>query len=232
MLHYGPSCQYHPWCWNREFSFKSQFPESDCTRKESRQLILTCPQIGDSSLSKLAKFDTPEQVNSFLDLFYERGYTHLDTARLYAPEAPGTSEARLGTVEAGKRFTIDTKAMFTGPDTNAHSKDKILESIHDSLEALGQAQVNVYYLHMPDRTTPFEDAHEAFDEAYQAGKIKQFGISNHTPEEVEQFVARSSAKGFIKPTVYQGQYNPLVRGGEKELFPLLRKHGIAFYAWR
>lgn len=122
--------------------------------------------------------------------------------------------------------------MFTGPDTNTHSKAKLLESVQDSLEALGQAEVNVYYLHLPDRTSPFEDAHEALNEAYQAGKIKQFGISNHTPEEVEQFVARSKTKGLIKPSVYQGQYNPLVRGGEKELFPVLRKHGIAFYAFR
>lgn len=92
--------------------------------------------------------------------------------------------------------------------------------------------MNVYYLHVPERSTPFEDAHEALDEAHRAGKIKKFGISNHTPEEVEQFIARADTKGLVKPTVYQGQYNALVRGGEKELFPLLRKHGIVFYAYR
>jgi aflatoxin B1 aldehyde reductase len=36
---------------------------------------------------------------------------------------------------------------------------------------------------------------------------------------------------LVKPSVYQGQYNTIVRGGEKKLFPLLRKYGIAFYAF-
>lgn len=196
-------------------------------------IILGAGTIGDSAKTPLAKFDSPEQVNPLLDLLYERGIRQIDTARGYAPLAPGSSEQRLGAVEAGKRFAIDSKALFTGPgDTGMHSKDKVRESVRASLEALGQAQVNVYYLHAPDRATPFEDAHEALDEAFRAGHIKQFGISNHTPEEVEQFVARANTKGLVAPTVYQGHYNPIVRGGEKELFPLLRKHGIAFYAYR
>lgn len=180
----------------------------------------------------IAKFDTPEQVNSLLDAFHERGYHLLDTARFYAPGAPESSEQRLGAVEAGKRFKIDSKAMWNPASPGWHTKEKILESVQASLDALKQPQVNVYYLHMPERSTPFEDAHEGLTEAHRAGKIKEFGISNHTPEEVEQFVSRARAKGFVKPTVYQGQYNPIVRGGEKQLFPLLRKHGIRFYAWR
>lgn len=180
----------------------------------------------------MAKLDTPEKVNRLLDIFYARGYRRIDTARIYAPGAPGTSERRLGTVDAGKRFTIDSKAMIDSEGSGFHSKAKILESVQDSLSALKQPQMNVYYLHLPERITPFEEAHEGLNEAYQTGKIKQFGISNHTPEEVEQFVSLSNTKGFVKPTVYQGQYNPIVRGAEKDLFPVLRKHGIAFYAYR
>lgn len=37
--------------------------------------------------------------------------------------------------------------------------------------------------------------------------------------------------GVPTPTVYQGGYNALHRGIEPELLPLLRKHGIAYYAW-
>lgn len=39
-------------------------------------------------------------------------------------------------------------------------------------------------------------------------------------------------KGYVNPTVYQGLYNALARDSEKELIPLLRKHGCAFYAFR
>jgi len=38
-------------------------------------------------------------------------------------------------------------------------------------------------------------------------------------------------KGYTKPKVYQGQYNILAREAESDLFPLLRKHGIAFAAY-
>ncbi|KAJ4414971.1 hypothetical protein N0V82_007620 [Gnomoniopsis sp. IMI 355080] len=195
----------------------------------SINVILGAASIGDSAASKFPKFDTPEQVNSLLNLFYERGYRHIDTARGYAPGAPGTSEPRLGAVDAGKRFTIDTKAMAAGD--HPHSKDKIIENVDVSVKELRIPQVNVYYLHMPDRTTPLEEAVAGMDAAYKAGKIKQFGVSNHTPDEVEQLVKISEEKGYIKPTVYQGQYNAIVRGGEKDLFPVLRKHNIAFYAY-
>jgi aflatoxin B1 aldehyde reductase len=35
----------------------------------------------------------------------------------------------------------------------------------------------------------------------------------------------------VPPTVYQGNYNAVSRLPEKELFPLLREHNIAFYAY-
>lgn len=164
-------------------------------------------------------------------MFYDRGYRHLDTARAYAPGAPGTSEPRLGAVDAGRRFIIDTKAMARGAE-HPHSKEKILENVSISLDALQVEQVNTYYLHAPDRTTPLEDTCAGINEAYEAGKFRHFGVSNHSPEEVEQIMSICAEKDYVRPTVYQGQYNPIVRGGEKQLFPVLRKHNIAFYAYR
>ncbi len=37
--------------------------------------------------------------------------------------------------------------------------------------------------------------------------------------------------GFVVPSVYQGNYNPVARRTEDEIFPVLRKHNIAFYAY-
>lgn len=169
-------------------------------------------------------------MTAYLDAFHDRGGRQLDTARTYSPHAPGSSETRLGTIEAGKRFAIDTKVVSFLP--GSHTKDKIAKSVDTSLELLKIPTINIEYLHVPDRTTPFEETVEAMNEAYKAGKFKQFGLSNFTAEEVEKVLSICEERGFIKPSVYQGQYNPIVRSGEKELFPLLRKHGIAFYAWR
>ncbi|KAK7408400.1 hypothetical protein QQX98_009440 [Neonectria punicea] len=148
---------------------------------------------------------------------------------MYSPLAPGSSEPRLGAVAAGDRFAVDTKVISREPGD--HSKQNILRDINDSLEALKVKQINIEYLHVPDRATSFEEPCEAMDQAYREGKIKHWGISNYTAEEVQKFVDICEEHGFVKPSVYQGQYNPVVRGGEKELFPVLRKHGIAFYAF-
>jgi aryl-alcohol dehydrogenase-like predicted oxidoreductase len=60
----------------------------------------------------------------------------------------------------------------------------------------------------------------------------KIGISNYTAKGVEEFLSVCDKNGWTKPTVYQGQYNAVCRKRETELFPLLRKHGIKFYAYR
>jgi aflatoxin B1 aldehyde reductase len=39
-------------------------------------------------------------------------------------------------------------------------------------------------------------------------------------------------KGYVKPSVYQGQYNLFCRTYEDALFPVLRKYGMHFAAFR
>lgn len=193
-------------------------------------LLTKLSQIGDKSKDPMARFDSPEEVTAFLEAYHKRGGRQVDTARLYSPHAPGSSEHRLGIAEAGKTFAIDTKVFSLAP--GSHTKEKIEENLKESLSELKIPQINIEYLHSPDRTTPFEETLEAVDKAYKQGKFKQFGLSNYTAEEVEKILQICEEKGWVKPTVYQGQYNPIVRSGEKELLPLLRKHNMAFYAWR
>lgn len=178
----------------------------------------------------MARFDKPEDVSALLDAVQKRGYLYIDTARDYSANAPGTSEPRLGHAGAGQRFTIDSKVHSRDP--GSHSKEGIAKSIDESLEALKVRQVNIMYLHLPDRATPFEETCAAMNKAHREGKFKRFGLSNYSAEEVQKFVAICEEHGYVKPSAYQGQYNPIVRGAEENLFPVLRKHGIAFYAWR
>ncbi|KAH8888065.1 aflatoxin B1 aldehyde reductase member 2 [Thozetella sp. PMI_491] len=199
------------------------------TGKSPLNLILGTGNVGDTTIDPLARFDTPDEVEAFLQVFAARGYYQVDTARGYSPHAPGTSEPRLGAVNAGQRFVIDSKVSSLEP--GSHSKENILKEIDISLEALKIKKIHTEFLHVPDRTSKFEDACEAMDQAHKEGKIEHWGISNYTAEEVQKFVDICEERGFVKPSVYQGQYNPIVRGGEKELFPILRKYGISFYAY-
>ncbi|KAH8124090.1 hypothetical protein ACSS6W_004191 [Trichoderma asperelloides] len=192
-------------------------------------VILGAGNLGDRKVDKTVRYDTPDEVNAYLNAFYNRGYRQIDTARVYSTGAPGTSEPRLGAVGAGEKFIIDTKVLSREP--GSHKRENIAQEIEISLEALQIAQINILYLHQPDRATPFEETCEAIDAAYKAGKFKKFGLSNFTADEVKQVLEICERRSFVKPSVYEGQYNPVVRGGEKELFPLLRRHNISFYAW-
>lgn len=88
------------------------------------------------------------------------------------------------------------------------------------------------FLHVPDRHTPFEDTAKAMNDAFKQGKFEQFGLSNYSASEVKRFIEICEQNGYVKPSVFEGHYNAIVRGGEKELFPLLRQHNIAFFAYR
>jgi len=48
---------------------------------------------------------------------------------------------------------------------------------------------------------------------------------------LEEWLKVADVNGYVKPTIYQGQYNLLCRGLERNILPLLRKHGIAFSAF-
>jgi len=97
------------------------------------------------------------------------------------------------------------------------------------------AQVDVYSIHFPDRSenrsANLEDMLKGINDAYKAAYFNRFGLSNYTAIEVEQVHKICKEKGYVLPTVYQGNYSAAARRVEKELFPTLRRLKIAFYVY-
>lgn len=159
------------------------------------------------------------------DLLEKHGVKAIDTAELYAG-----SEAELGKLGAPKRFSIDSKwrGGFAGPD---EATDDIVAHAKESLTRLGVSSVDVYYVHLPPNVRTHEDIVEAMQQLHVAGKIKRFGLSNFTAEDVEKIHTLCTQKGYILPSVYEGHYSAVGRKQETLLFPTLRKLGIAFYSY-
>lgn len=86
-------------------------------------------------------------------------------------------------------------------------------------------------MHSPDTRVPFEETISGFDALYKAGTIKRFGLSNYTPEQVEEVIKVCQEKGLVLPSVFQGSYSAVARLAEDKLLPILREHGISFYAY-
>lgn len=159
----------------------------------------------------------------------------IDTARLYGG---GTSEQYLGKIDwKGKGFKMETKLapnVHLPPSMQtvgiiSHSPEDLRKHLDISLKALNTDTIEMWYLHAPDRTTPYEVTMKAVNDLYKEGKFKRFGISNYASWEVAEIVGICKAHGYIQPTAYQGIYNAIHRMVEPELLPCLRKFGISFY---
>ncbi|KAL5423643.1 hypothetical protein PMIN06_001869 [Paraphaeosphaeria minitans] len=160
-----------------------------------------------------------------LDILQKAGVKVIDTARAYI----GSEEA-IGKLEGRTNFTIDTK-LLGGISKGNLGKDQVTRDIDDSLQKLGVDQVDILYIHAPDDATPIADTLAGIDSAFKEGKFRRFGLSNFTAQQVQEMYDVASEKGYVKPTVYQGNYSPVARHLETLLFPTLRKLGIAFYAY-
>ncbi|KAI0783921.1 Aldo/keto reductase [Irpex lacteus] len=168
-----------------------------------------------------------KEIEKILDIFQAHGHNELDTARFYGD---GTSEEVLGEIGWQKRGIIaETKLYPTaanfrfrepppGIELASHSPDDLRRYLDKSLKALQADSIELWYLHAPDRTTPYEDTFRAVNELYKEGKFKRFGISNYYSWEVAEIVTLCKYNGWIQPTEV-----------EPELFPALRKFGISFY---
>lgn len=170
-----------------------------------------------------AGFRGPEKLQSALDVVKAVGIREIDTAELY-----GTNEVDLGTVGAAENFIISTKnpgGWIPG------ALENITTQVNASLDKLKTKQVDILYIHGPDRTAVLDDWVPEVDALHRAGKFRRFGVSNFSPAEVRALHTYARSKGLVLPTVYQGNYNAVSRSIDDTLFPVLRELGIAFYAY-
>ncbi|KAL7413851.1 NADP-dependent oxidoreductase domain-containing protein [Mrakia frigida] len=112
-----------------------------------------------------------------------------------------------------------------------HTEESIRACIKASFEALRVDSVPLWYLHGPDRSTPWAETFGATDKLFKEGKFERLGISNYKASEVEEILSLCDEKGWCKPTVYQGPYNAIQRQIEPELIPVMRKWGMSLIAF-
>ncbi len=65
------------------------------------------------------------------------------------------------------------------------SYEHIVESAVRSLKALGTDYLDVLLLHRPDALVEPEEVARAFDHLESTGKVRAFGVSNHTPRQID-----------------------------------------------
>jgi predicted oxidoreductase len=65
------------------------------------------------------------------------------------------------------------------------SYEHIMGQVDGSLKALDTDYIDVLLLHRPDALVEPEEVARAFDELEASGKVRAFGVSNHTPRQID-----------------------------------------------
>lgn len=167
-------------------------------------------------------------VGEFLRIYGNAGGTELDTAYVYNE---GLCERLLGEAleKSEWSFSIATKVnpRISGRLDGAAAH----KQVNESLERLRRPSVDTVYLHFPDPATPVEDVLAAMADLHRQGKFRELGLSNFPAWMVADVWRICEREGWVKPTLYEGMYNPIARRAETELNACLNRFGMRFYAY-
>lgn len=166
-----------------------------------------------------------EMVNACLDA----GVNFFDTANVYNQ---GASETILGRALKGRRDRVVLASKVAGKmgpaaDQAGLSRAAILRAADESLQRLQTDYLDLYYLHWPDYSVPFEESLGAMQELVKAGKVRHVAASNFASWQIVQLRWLAEKKQLPAIGVTQPMFNLLARGIEQEFLPMCREFGVA-----
>lgn len=127
-----------------------------------------------------------KEVSNLIHTALDNGIHFFDHADIYAD---GKSEEVFA--KAIERNTIIREDLMIQTKCGIcdgyfdFSKEHILESVDGSLKRLNTDYIDVLLLHRPDTLVEPEEVAEAFDILQTSGKVRNFGVSNQNPMQIE-----------------------------------------------
>jgi aryl-alcohol dehydrogenase-like predicted oxidoreductase len=166
----------------------------------------------------------------------DAGMTLIDTADAYCLDASETGHnerliARALREWAGPRDTVlvATKGGIVrgGGRWDQDGRPSHLKAACEaSLQALGVAQIELYQLHAPDPSVPFEESVGALAELQRSGKIRWIGLSNVSVNQIQR------AERIAPVASVQNRLNPFFREALADgVVEYCGARGIAFLAY-
>ena len=214
------------------------------------QLGQTGEQVSQLALGAMLMGTLTDEATSIqmLDRYLGAGGSFIDTADCYAwwprrGSQAGESELLLGRWlrQSGHRDQIflATKGSAMPRDIDrlwgdsdepdwdlAHrtfvgaGADTLRRALDSSLQRLGVDHIDLYYVHVDDRSTPLEETLEALAGMVRSGKVRYVGWSNVRTWRLERIRQLSAQNGWPAPVALQQQHSYLRRRAG------LRNHSI------
>jgi diketogulonate reductase-like aldo/keto reductase len=155
----------------------------------------------------------------------EIGYTHFDTAEMYAS---GHSEELLG--RAIRESNAPRKSLFiTSKVTPSHLKyDQVLNSCDNSLLRLQMEYIDLYLIHWPQTGMNLQETFRALNKLVQDGKVKHLGVSNFNLKLLKQSQEYSETPILANQVPYSLSDRSYVKNG---ILEYCQKNDILFTAY-
>jgi len=146
------------------------------------------------------------------------GYKHIDTAQAYGNELYVGNAIGQSDVERDKIF-LTTKAHWE------HLKPKeVISRFDESINKLKTDYVDLFLIHWPSpHGVPMKETLDAMLELKDKGQVKHIGVSNFTPEQMEEALTHTEI--FCN----QVEYHPFL--DQSDVLHLCRKHDIMLTAY-
>lgn len=198
---------------------------------------------------RLPNLDRP-RATELLDAAYDVGINFFDNADVYSN---GKAEQLFGDALKKASFTrdqvlIQTKVGIVNDRKATHrydfSKEHIVDAVNGSLKRLGTDHVDSLLLHRPDPLMEPEDVAEAFLQLQNEGKVRQFGVSNFNPAQIELLQQAVPQRLIINQLQFSLMHTGMIDAGmhtnmadahsidhDGGLLPYSQQHHMAIQAW-
>ena len=174
---------------------------------EVSNVSLGCMRMGDF---------TAKEAGAIISKAYEGGIDFFEHADIYGKGVCEEVFAK-GLAESGikrEEIFIQTKCGIR-PDlgTFDFSREHILASVEKSLKRLDTDYLDVLALHRPDALMQPEEIAAIFDELHTSGKVRAFGVSNHTPLQMQLLQKYVSQKLIVNQMQLSIMHTPMLDFG-------------------
>lgn len=175
-------------------------------------------------------------AREIFDAYLAAGGNVIDTADVYSG---GESERMLGqfVTDSGlrDRVVVSTKSGFARsqghPLHGGNGAINIRLGIEGSLRRLGTDRIDLYWVHVWDRTTPPEEVLRTLAAAVARGDILYYGFSNTPAWYVAKIATLAAAHGLPGPVGLQNAWSLIDRGVELDLAPMAEHFGLGIMPW-
>ncbi len=166
------------------------------TDLESTRIVYGCMNLGNNrNRTELTESEMKSEAVKTINAALEQGITMFDHADIYGR---GKSEEMFSEIwrhhanlrdsiilqsKCGIRFAGDSGPE--APHRFDFSYEHIINSVEGILSRLKTEYLDILLLHRPDPLVEPEEVAKAFSELRKGGKVKYFGVSNHTGYQIE-----------------------------------------------